>query len=81
MSSTGAHDPSAPWVSLGPLRREAGERKGPIAKQWGGEVVSDKHGGFCGASVGARLTLPRFARAPPSPPAMTRAERASRGDV
>jgi hypothetical protein len=24
---------------LGPLRREAGEREGPIAKQWEGEVV------------------------------------------
>ncbi len=31
---------------LGPLRRAAGERKGPIAKQWGGEVVVDKHGIF-----------------------------------
>jgi hypothetical protein len=27
----------------GPLRRAAGERKGPIAKQWGGEVVVDKN--------------------------------------
>jgi hypothetical protein len=25
-----------------PLRREAGERKGPIAKQWEGEVVFAK---------------------------------------
>ena len=30
----------------GPLRRAAGERKGPIAKQWVGEVVADKHGIF-----------------------------------
>ena len=33
-------------VSHGPLRREAGERKGPIAKQWVGEVVADKDGMF-----------------------------------
>ena len=42
----------------GPLRRAAGERKGPIAKQWVGEVVDDKEGIF-------RLQR----RSPPHPPA------------
>jgi hypothetical protein len=28
------------FVCLGPLRRAAGERKGPIAQRWVGEVVS-----------------------------------------
>jgi hypothetical protein len=28
---------------IAPLRHEVGERKGPIAQQWEGEVVSDEN--------------------------------------
>jgi hypothetical protein len=49
---------------IGPLRREAGERTGPIAKQWGGEVVLQ-----AGEIDGMRAPQPtspspRYARVP-----------------
>ena len=48
----------------GPLRREAGERKGPIAKQWVGEVVADKHGIFLVWAPWPTSPSPHFARVP-----------------
>src|SRR6195256_6291679 len=47
-----------------PLRRAAGERVGPIAKQWEGEVVLRKGGMFPLANAAAHLTLPAQARVP-----------------
>jgi len=35
-------------VVMLPLRRAAGERVGPIAKQWEGEVVRDTKAALCG---------------------------------
>ena len=60
-----------------PLRRAAGERVGPIAKQWEGEVVLPRDGMFPLVDAAAHLTLPAQARVPSLSPAMTRAERAS----
>src|ERR1700722_8039783 len=59
-----------------PLRRAAGERAGPIAKQWEGEVVLAKDGMFLVQASQPTSPSPRKRGAPPSPPAMTRAERA-----
>ena len=47
-----------------PLRRAAGERVGPIAKQWEGEVVLLKGGMLPLADAAAHLTLPAQARVP-----------------
>ena len=49
-----------------PLRRAAGERVGPIAKQWEGEVVLRKGGMLPLADAVAHLTLPAL-RAGPLP--------------
>jgi hypothetical protein len=47
-----------------PLRRVAGERAGPIAKQWEGEVVLRRGGMLPLADAAAHLTLPTQARVP-----------------
>jgi hypothetical protein len=47
-----------------PLRRVAGERAGPIAKQWEGEVVLRRGGMLPLADAAAHLTLPAQARVP-----------------
>jgi hypothetical protein len=47
-----------------PLRRAAGERAGPIAEQWEGEVVLRRGGMLPLADAAAHLTLPAQARVP-----------------
>src|SRR5580704_12720759 len=47
-----------------PLRRAAGERVGPIAKQWEGEVVFRRSEMLPLADTAAHLTLPAQARVP-----------------
>src|SRR6267154_1698474 len=59
-----------------PLRREAGERVGPIAKQWEGEVVLHTNKMLRLQTPLPTSPSPRKRGSPPSPPAMTRAERA-----
>src|SRR5580700_2157062 len=62
-------------IAQGPLRRAAEERKGPIAKQWVGEVVGDKHGLFL--LPAPQPTSPsRASRGPLPLPPLKRAERA-----
>ncbi len=60
---------------MGPLRRVAGERKGPVAQQRGGEVVSHRHVLSLSKNM-THLTLPANAGPLPLLPRMTRAERA-----
>ena len=60
---------------MGPLRRAAGERKGPVAQQRGGEVVSQRHVLSFPRNM-THLTLPADAGPLPLPPRMTQAERA-----
>ena len=60
-----------------PLRRGAGERVGRIAKQWEGEVVLLTYEIFRSQTSRPTSPSPRKRGSPPSPPAMTRAERAS----
>jgi hypothetical protein len=47
-----------------PLRRAAGERAGPIAQQWEGEVVLRRGGMLPLADAAAHLTLPAQAWVP-----------------
>jgi hypothetical protein len=47
-----------------PLRRAAGERKGPIAKQWEGEVVFIAGEIFPGIGTAPTSPSPRCARVP-----------------
>ena len=47
-----------------PLRRAAGERVGPIAKQWEGEVVLRRDTMLLFADAAAHLTLPAQVRVP-----------------
>jgi hypothetical protein len=47
-----------------PLRRAAGERKGPVAKQRVGEVVLLSAEIFAGASDAPTSPSPRYARVP-----------------
>jgi|GEM_PF-2284632 len=60
---------------MGPLRHAVGERKGPVARQRGGEVVSRHHALSLSKNM-THLTLPADAGPLPLPPRMTRAERA-----
>ena len=62
-------------LAQGPLRREAGERKGPIAKQWGGQVVSNEGKWFQRVNA-AHLALPALRAGPLPLPPLKRAERA-----
>jgi hypothetical protein len=50
--------------SRAPLRREAGEREGPIAKQWEGEVVLLACEIFPGVGTAPTSPSPRSARIP-----------------
>ncbi len=52
------------FVCLGPLRRAAGERKGPITKRWEGEVVFDTTAISGSKSKKPTSPSPRFARVP-----------------
>ncbi len=54
--------PSPP--SRAPLRREAGEREGPIAKQWEGELVFLAGEIFPGVGAAPTSPSPRYARVP-----------------
>jgi len=47
-----------------PLRREAGERAGPIAKQWEGEVALLPDEFFPGGGAAPTSPSPRYARVP-----------------
>jgi hypothetical protein len=47
-----------------PLRREAGEREGPIAQQWEGEVVESLDAIFPLQAPWPTSPSPRFARVP-----------------
>ena len=47
-----------------PLRRAAGERAGPIAEQWEGEVVLRRGATLLLADAAVHLTLPAQARVP-----------------
>ena len=60
---------------MGPLRRAAGERKGPVAQQRVGEVASQRPVLSLSKNM-THLTHPAGAGPLPLPPPMTRAERA-----
>ena len=51
-----------------PLRRAAGERKGPVAKQRVGEVVLFTGENFPGAGEAPTSPSPRYARVPSHSP-------------
>src|SRR3979490_2946029 len=55
---------------------EAGERKGPVAMQREGEVVLQTNQTLRQQTPQPTSSSPRKRGSPPSPPAMTRAERA-----
>ena len=61
---TGARVTRSRFVCLGPLHRAAGERKGPIAKRWEGEVVSDATAIYGSKRKKPTSPSPRFARVP-----------------
>jgi hypothetical protein len=66
------HDDSLSVLSAA----SAGERKGPIAKQWVGEVVADKHAMLLVQSPQPTTPSPRYARVPSLSPHATRGRRA-----
>jgi hypothetical protein len=53
-----------PSRSRAPLRRVAGEREGPIAKQWEGELVFPAGEIFPGVGAAPTSPSPRSARVP-----------------
>ncbi len=57
-----------------PLRREAGERVGPIAKQWEGEVVPRQQR-YLGNRQQTHLTSPRWRAGPFLSPRVGRGRR------